>query len=143
MSRLYNILAKLVTNPIIEKGTSGAWTYRKYADGTYECWSHQEATKTVNANTVLSFGTPSFPVTFAERPVISVSGGGDGQPSVAPFYSKSSTTGADIWVFNRMSSTFTGKIYVDIHAIGKLGGVVRLLKSKIADILEKGGVCYE
>lgn len=32
-------LAKILNTPmIVEQGTSGIWTYRKWSDGTAECW---------------------------------------------------------------------------------------------------------
>ena len=42
---LKKILAKLLnTRMVIESGTDGIWTYRKWTDGTAECWGRTEAT---------------------------------------------------------------------------------------------------
>lgn len=38
MGRLYNILHAIAQRACIETGTSGGWSWRKYADGTYEAW---------------------------------------------------------------------------------------------------------
>ena len=36
---LKETLAKILNTPmIVEQGTSGMWTYRKWSDGTEECW---------------------------------------------------------------------------------------------------------
>ena len=35
------LLKKLLSVPmVVEQGTSGIWTYRKWSDGTAECWAH-------------------------------------------------------------------------------------------------------
>ena len=44
---LKKVLAKLLsTKMVIESGTSGIWTYRKWSDGTAECWGR--AVKTLS-----------------------------------------------------------------------------------------------
>lgn len=35
---------KAETNYVVEQGTSGKWTYRKWNDGTSECWGSNPAT---------------------------------------------------------------------------------------------------
>ncbi len=38
---LKETLAKLLNTPmIVEQGTSGIWRYRKWSDGTAECWGY-------------------------------------------------------------------------------------------------------
>ena len=104
---------------IVEQGTSGIWTYRKWHSGIAECWGYSSKSLSVNANTVASYGALNFPASlFVSAPVISVNGGGYAQPSVAPFYSETSATGADIWFFNRMPSNFSNTAFVHCHAIG-------------------------
>ena len=37
--KIKELLAKMLNSPfIVEEGTSGIWTYRKWSDGTAECW---------------------------------------------------------------------------------------------------------
>lgn len=39
MLDIKKLLAKILNAPfVIEEGTSGIWTYRKWSDGTAECW---------------------------------------------------------------------------------------------------------
>lgn len=37
------------TPSIIEQGTSGIWTYRKWSDGTAECWGYKQAQLALSA----------------------------------------------------------------------------------------------
>ena len=37
------LLSKVLNTPlVIEQGTSGIWTYRKWSDGTAECWGSKD-----------------------------------------------------------------------------------------------------
>ena len=39
------LLSKILNSPfIVEEGTSGIWTYRKWSDGVAECWGSYTAT---------------------------------------------------------------------------------------------------
>lgn len=59
---------------VTESGTSGAWTYRKWSDGTYECW--RKDTITMDITTAWGTGlytsgdwlAGNFPVTFTDIP---------------------------------------------------------------------------
>lgn len=49
------ILGKILNTPIVvEQGTSGIWTYRKWSDGTSECWGRASITLS-NYNTYNGF----------------------------------------------------------------------------------------
>lgn len=60
---------------IVEQGTSGIWTYRKYQSGIAECWGTQRYTG--NCNTAwgslytLACTAPTYPITFTELPTVS------------------------------------------------------------------------
>ena len=61
---------------VVEQGTSGIWTYRKWKSGIAECWGTQSGTTTLNTqwgSTYIS-GVISinFPTLFVSDPVISV-----------------------------------------------------------------------
>lgn len=44
------LLAKVLNTPlVIEEGTDGIWTYRKWSDGTAECWGSDTTTGTFTA----------------------------------------------------------------------------------------------
>jgi len=51
---LTNILNEVLPNTsvdyIVEQGTSGVWTYRKWESGVAECWSNAATTLTVNTS---------------------------------------------------------------------------------------------
>lgn len=109
---------------IIEEGTSGIWTYRKYSDGTAECWG--KAGATVNVTTAWgylyygSIAVPNFPFTFSAIPISSMT--------------LHSTSGSAMLGANTVgvSTTNVGNIYVysagnmpslwctiDVHTVGK------------------------
>ena len=114
---------------IIEEGTSGIWTYRKWSDGTAECWGTYKGT--VSAWQVwgnVYFGQPytsfytqyptnlfiSKPTVMAQPNTIGIdawlgyaatTGSKDTTPSFYPIRAESASGGADI--------------YVGIYAIGK------------------------
>ena len=56
------------------EGTSGIWTYRKYASGIAECWGRQtcsgEASQAWGSLYALVCDAPSYPITFAALPVV-------------------------------------------------------------------------
>ena len=113
-------VGNMAVDHVVDQGTDGIWTYRKWASGIAECWGYSSKSLTLSANTVTSFGALNFPTSlFISGPILNISGGGYAQPSVAPFYSQSSATGADIWFLNRMSSAFSNTIFVHCHAIGR------------------------
>lgn len=66
----------LVADTIVAEGTSGMWTYRKWASGTAECWGEEE----FNAGTTVAWGNVftstngssnfSFPFAFTDSPEI-------------------------------------------------------------------------
>ena len=49
MGRMFNVLHAIASKACIESGASGGWTWRKYADGTYEAWCKTTLTYGVNA----------------------------------------------------------------------------------------------
>lgn len=65
----------LKTDMVVEEGTSGIWTYRKWSNGTAECWG----TYTYTSSASYVWVSPlyysdlipriAYPFTFAERPL--------------------------------------------------------------------------
>ena len=44
------LLSKILNSPfIVEEGTSGIWTYRKWSDGIAECWGAKTESKSLTA----------------------------------------------------------------------------------------------
>ena len=73
MLNLKKLLTKILTTPmVIEQGTSGIWTYRKWSDGTAECWGRGMVNGTWSAwGNVYYLESPfAFPFTFASAPVV-------------------------------------------------------------------------
>lgn len=60
----------LIKDYVVETGTSGIWTYRKWSSGTAECWG--EKTAAVSSKSVLNVPSFSFPFTFTAIPNINV-----------------------------------------------------------------------
>lgn len=65
---------------VIEKGTSGNWTYRKWESGIAECWGlftqTVEVTNVWDSGNVLKFGigqSENFPFTFSSIPYLNFS----------------------------------------------------------------------
>lgn len=67
MLDLKALISKLVNTPlVIEQGTSGNWTYRKWSDGTAECWADVNSgsapsNTSVNGWYGATMATPDFP----------------------------------------------------------------------------------
>ena len=67
---------KLMEYAVVEQGTSGDWEYRKYADGTAECWAQTSASVTLTNvasyyhRGQLSFNFPSG--LFNDAPTLNV-----------------------------------------------------------------------
>lgn len=74
-----SLLSKLLNTPIvIEEGTSGIWKYRKWSNGTAECWGiqtiHPKFSGAYGAVYLNAAGTISFTFPaglFTEAPVVS------------------------------------------------------------------------
>ena len=96
---------------IIEQGTSGSWTYRKWNSGIYECWL-----RTANGSSV----TINFPITFVELPRI-VATSGSTTPSsnygaVTVFTRGTTTAKTDISFGANVANT---DIWADVYVIGR------------------------
>lgn len=111
-----------LNNVVIEEGSSGIWTYRKWSNGTYECWGRNRSS--VNISTAwnsIYYGEISaieFPITFTEVPIclVSVWLGGASQPAWMTCAGNTSTTHAPtIWMCRpntSESASFDANYYV-------------------------------
>ena len=70
----YSILTtKETADYVVAQGTSGGWTYRKWANGTAECWfyGYNSLTYGNEANGLFGgYGTVTFPFAFYAIPVV-------------------------------------------------------------------------
>ena len=91
---------------IVEQGTSGGWTYRKWNSGIAECWGlENKASATLNANGYLSFNVslPSFFVN--EVPIATGSGGATGHVRTFLAYTKVAGSSGAYFIDSYMLST--------------------------------------
>lgn len=109
---------------IVEEGTSGEWTYRKWNSGVAECWrqtgSYSEAMTNNYGNgnyyTTDYFGFP--PNLFTSVKYVDVHRvGGNGVGLVSTSVYSYSTTRVDLYIWNN-GSPLTTNLAFSIHAIG-------------------------
>lgn len=108
---------------IVEQGTSGIWTYRKWNSGVAECWGlHSKTISGVSGSTPFSgycfaFGSISFPTSFFNAtPVVSVAGQ-VASNYMCVCYNSASSTGVNVELQSNVSGSRT--CVVHIYAIGK------------------------
>lgn len=122
---LKELLTKLTNTPIVvETGTNGIWTYRKWSDGTAEAFC--KTLVSVNCN--MSYGgiyyasylTINFPTgLFTEAPKVAsdidLTGGIGGTTPT-----NISTSSMHLYVWNGTAFNYSGRnTYVYINAVGK------------------------
>lgn len=107
---------------VIEYGTSGAWTYRKWYNGTYECWTRRTISLAIDAawGQVFYKGITAlnYPVTFAQSPYEYVNAdGGDGYFWIGG-NGRPTTTQTGTYSLYRPTSSSTATFYIDYYARG-------------------------
>lgn len=106
---------------VVASGTSGNWTYRKWASGTYECWGRITST-IASAGSLLSgyvcYGSVSFPTVFISTPVVKYSIYGN---TGYEFAGKANVgTGSFTWyVLSNAQYTAGNTVVINAHVIGK------------------------
>ena len=99
------ITKALSVDYIVEQGTSGIWTYRKWNSGIAECWGNSENYGSVSISSAwgtiyesatdvgsiaypsnLFLSTPTFLVTGQNAPIISVETGGGSSTQTPRLY---------------------------------------------------------
>lgn len=119
----------LVTSDfIIEQGTSGDWTYRKWNSGLAECWARIAVNTAVQTqwgglyvSGSLSATNLTFPFTFTAIPMINVnlSGSGSGAFIIASGSGSSSTTKTGIYEIARGTSAAAANYGVNYDVRGR------------------------
>lgn len=113
---------------IVEEGTSNGWTYRLWDSGAAECWRRLQITSNVNAawgslytSGSLSSTNLSYPFTFAETPILSVSlmpfGSGGLIMATGNGYGSATQTGP--FEIARGTSLSSGQFLIAYHAFGR------------------------
>lgn len=111
-------LNNLAQVAIVESGTSGAWTYKKYGDGTADLWlKYTEASATafskadnVYYRVISGF---NFPFQFTEIPIVTVT---IGMANIgAAEFTALTTQSMDIAVISASASARTVTIHAHIY----------------------------
>jgi len=119
------MLYTLIKRPhIVEQGESGGWTYRKWSDGTAECWArkYQEtATSTAYNNFYVSPALSyDFPFTFTEIPVVQMTPNPNISASVFLITGNVATkTNTGTYYLTSFSSRSAIEYNIHVYAIGK------------------------
>lgn len=129
MISIKKTLSALASHICIEQGTSGIWTYKKYADGTAECWGKLTVINTqtthrdwgslhvyeVNSNI-------QYPFAFIETPVLNVTwNDSDYSGGFMTSWATGSSTKTHTGQFGIGRGTIDTKVFGEIcyHAIGR------------------------
>ena len=118
----YSILTtKETADYVVAQGTSGGWTYRKWANGTAECWfyGYNSLTYDNEANGLYrGYGAVTFPFAFYARPVVVYScyltNGYDWSGKVV-----ASTSGFTFYGISQTSIESTTSVTIYAYAIGR------------------------
>lgn len=117
------ILDALKTDYIVEQGTNGIWTYRKWNSGVVECWGLKTQTITSTSGGgpfsgyCFAFSSTSFPTSlFNEKPVVSVTGKVGSNYNCVSYVSVSSSS---ISIELQANVSGSRSCEAHIHAIGK------------------------
>lgn len=118
-----------MTDYVVEQGTSGIWTYRKWNSGMAECWATVSATMSVTGENPLTAGggyvipTYDFPFTFVEAPSIHFSADvGNGYAILGKVYP--SNVYAKALIYTNLPNGSSQSCNFSIYAFGPIGGVL-------------------
>lgn len=119
------VLEKLLsTRMVIESGTNGIWTYRKWSDGTAECWAKiSEGSITWSNLWTYAYYSGqivrSFPTNlFQETPIITTSAESNAGLNYITIIT-AGTSKSQIQYYITSSKNETRVCYTHIYAIGK------------------------
>lgn len=113
------------TDMIVEQGTDGDWTYRKWSSGFYECWGRFTETQIDidapwgNGYCVKLGSVDNFPITFRSVPFVNITvqvtnGNGNGA-----YKNNTSTTNVGtIYIISSASATNVTAV-TNVYAVGK------------------------
>lgn len=110
------LLHKILSTPLqIDSGTDDIWTYRKWSDGTAECWAYMDGTTQTLYGAVAGYVTFTFPFTFTAVPVAFTSVWVNGDAYCYPCWLDVSTTSASGYLRSTASAgqSFRVRIYVN------------------------------
>ena len=117
-----------IADYIVEQGTSGIWTYRKWNSGIAECWGYTSSTLSFTTASGGTYQTPQQPGIaypsnlFIEEPLVTLQiyGNSNGYLCWESFYKNGSKDATPTWYASRgttVSNLLFSRIY--FSAIGK------------------------
>lgn len=125
ISGAYNnaVYCRLLTDYVVERGTSGGWTYRKWKSGAYECWRTVAPSIAINSawgsNYYGALSAYDYPVTFSERPYEQVSvRAGSGWAWIVGGTTISTTSKTGAYYLMRSASASSQQYYIDYYVRG-------------------------
>lgn len=108
---------------IIEQGTSGIWTYRKWKSGIAECWGSKNYTFEVTRQygsvyiSTSTAGAEPFPFSFTAIPTISTTQ--ENSNGWLMFDIRATTTNTNTFFSVRPVSANSVTVFITFHAIGR------------------------
>lgn len=117
-----------IADYVIQQGTSGIWTYRKWKSGVAECWGQYTFTTTCQTAWGVLYESdavspPSFPFTFASAPQVHVNPANGTYAMIVEMGTgttgPTTTSPGKIYVV-RPKSQASGSYKVSIYVIGKV-----------------------
>ena len=96
---------------VVEQGTSGSWTYRKWNSGTLEQWATMEQSASATQHNF----NGNFAIPFIQKPVMVASGGNVSNIDSGVRYCNATATSYDIYV----TATWSNASYLQVYAIGR------------------------
>ena len=120
------LVSKLVNTPmVVERGTSGIWTYLKWSDGTAECWGVYAGSIAITSTWGSIYwgqltGVPNFPFTFIYNPTVEMSTHAtNGNAWSSGNINALSTTNCGEILFFSAAKQTSITVRASIHAIGR------------------------
>jgi hypothetical protein len=107
---------------VVERGSNGIWTYRKWNSGLAECWGTYTSSIAINTSSPIYGGyrsgqitSPNFPFTFASAPTVTATvsnAGGHWVNNIA-----SGTTNVKFYLSTGATSAATNRS-ISFHVMG-------------------------
>ena len=127
--KLKQLLAKIINTPlVVERGNEGIWTWRKWTDGTAECWGHiSETFAPTNAwgsTKYVGLGERLLPEIFIDTPVITATcskTSGNGIPIVT--LERISATSFYGFIDELSTTNYTYPLIISFYAVGQWGEI--------------------
>lgn len=119
----YSLDGTKIADHVVEQGTSGIWTYRKWSSGIAECWGRVTvASRTYAANGGYYNVTGALPTGLfvsGSNPVLSATGGITSNIQTNIGFTFASDVNIQTYLINRSASTITNPAWVCWHLTGR------------------------